>query len=103
MSVIIQLPADIEQNLRRELGDLDEAAKEAMLVELYRHEKISQCDLSRAMGISRLETEAVLKKHDVTEDLPSRAEAEEDLANLRRLLGQKWLSSNPHPPASSLA
>ncbi|MGD0464302.1 MAG: UPF0175 family protein [Tepidisphaeraceae bacterium] len=89
MALTIQLPAEIEQNLRRELGNLDQAGKEAMLVELYRQDKLTHYELSRALGISRLETEAVLKKHDVTEDLPTRAEIEEDLRSLRRLLEQK--------------
>ena len=70
MAVTIQLPADVEQRLRAENLDLDSDAKEAMLVELYRQDKLSHFELSRALGLNRFETDGVLKKHKVTEDLP---------------------------------
>ena len=41
MSVTFQLPDDIEQQLRHDLAGLDEVAKEAALVELYRQAKIT--------------------------------------------------------------
>ena len=82
MAVTIQLPTEIESDLRRELGDLDQAAKEAMLVELYRQDKLTHYQLSLALGLDRFETEAVLKKHNVTEDLPSDDEYNAALARL---------------------
>ncbi len=86
MAVRFELPQEIERNLRHSLGDLDQAAKESALVELYRQEKLTHFELSQALGLSRLETEALLKRHNVTEDLPSAGEIEEDVSNLRRLL-----------------
>ncbi|MGA2232193.1 MAG: UPF0175 family protein [Tepidisphaeraceae bacterium] len=86
MAVSISLPSDIEQSLRLRLGDLDQEGKEAMLIELYRRDKITRHELTRALNISRLETEAVLKKHNVTEDLPTKAEMAQDVESLRRLL-----------------
>lgn len=83
MAVTFELPNDIEQNLRQELGDLAQAAKEAALVELYRQGRISHHDLSRALGLTRLETEAVLKQHRVIEDLPTEAEHHAALHRLR--------------------
>lgn len=83
MAVTFDLPHDIEQSLRHELGDLGQAAKEAALVELYRQGQITHHDLSRALGLSRLEAEDVLKKHSVTEDLPTEAEHDAALARLR--------------------
>lgn len=85
MAVTFDLPNDIEQSLRRDVGDLEHAAKEGALVELYRQDKITQHDLSRALGISRLETEAVLKRHNVTEDLPTNEEYNAALARLQSL------------------
>jgi predicted HTH domain antitoxin len=82
MAVVFELPEDIELHLRRELGDLAEAAKEAAVVELYRQGKISQPDLGRALGLSRLEVEALLKRRGVTEDLPTDAEYAVALARL---------------------
>jgi hypothetical protein len=85
MAVTIELPPDVEQRLRSEHPNLDAEVKEAMLVELYRQDRLSRYELSLALGISRLETDAVLKKHCVTEDLPTPEELEEDLRRLRQL------------------
>ena len=82
MSVTFDLPHDIERELRRALGDLGQAAKEAALVELYRQGHIAHRDLSRALGVSRMEAEALLKKHRVIEDLPTGAEHDAALARL---------------------
>jgi hypothetical protein len=86
MAVTIHLPADVELRLRAESPDLDSEAKEAMLVGLYRQDKLTRYELSQALGISRLETDAVLKKHNVTEDLPTLEELEEDLRQARLLM-----------------
>jgi Uncharacterised protein family (UPF0175) len=86
MAVIIQLPSEIEQSLRREFGDLDLAAKEAMLVELYRQGKLTQYEFSQALGLDRFEADAVLKKHNVTEDLPTVDELAEDFNRLVQLV-----------------
>jgi predicted HTH domain antitoxin len=87
MAITFELPAMIEEGLRHRFGNLDEAAKEAALIELYRQRKISHYELSQALGIDRFETEDVLKKHNVTEDLPSLEDLKQDQQNLRRLLG----------------
>jgi hypothetical protein len=83
MAVTFDLPSDIEQSLRHEFGDLAQAAKEAALVELYRQGRVTHQDLSRALELSRLEAEALLKRHGVTEDLPTEAEHEMAMARLR--------------------
>ncbi|MGD9635444.1 MAG: UPF0175 family protein [Pirellulales bacterium] len=85
MAVTIQLPADVEERLRAETPDLDTAAKEAFLVELYRQEKLTHYELSLALGLDRFETDALLKKHRVTEDLPTAVEVEASLSRLREI------------------
>jgi hypothetical protein len=79
MPVSFDLPVEVERSLRRDLGDLDGAAKEAALVELYRQQKLSHCELAQALGLSRDETDGVLKKHHVTEDSPSLEEFRAEL------------------------
>jgi hypothetical protein len=69
MAVSFQLPTDLENNLRHDLKDLEGQAKEAFLVTLYRPGKLSHLALSQALGLDRFETEDVLHKHNVTEDL----------------------------------
>jgi hypothetical protein len=88
MAVSFQLPSEIEKSLRQELGNLDETAKEATLIELYRQQKLSQHELAVAMGITRLEVEALLKKHHVTEDLPSAEEYDAALSRLRKMTAE---------------
>jgi len=88
MAVTIQLPAEVEQRLRAECADLDSEGKEAMLIELYRQERLTHFELSQALGLDRFETDAVLKKHNVTEDLPTPEELEEDLRRARQLFSR---------------
>ncbi|MDQ3222758.1 MAG: UPF0175 family protein [Gemmatimonadota bacterium] len=86
MSVSFELPTEIEQALRDELGDLDRAAKEALLVESYRQAKLTRQQLSGALGLSRAETEAILKRHEVFYDLTAEDVARES-EGLRQLRG----------------
>jgi hypothetical protein len=89
MAVCVELPADLEQRLREETPDFESHAKEAMLVELYRQDKLTHYELSQALGLDRFETDGVLKRHKVTEDLPTAEEEEEGLRLLRSLLNDK--------------
>jgi Uncharacterised protein family (UPF0175) len=88
MAVTIQLPPDVEQRLRAENANLDSDAKEAMLVELYRQNMLSRYELSLALELSRPETDALLKRHNVTEDLPTADELESDFERARQLLSR---------------
>jgi len=85
MSVTFELEPALEDHLRNELRDLDAAAKEAFLVSLYRQSKLSQFALSQALGLDRLETEELLHRHNVTEDLPTAQELLSDAAALEQL------------------
>lgn len=69
MAITIDLPSDVEEDLRSRLGDLDAEAKEAFAVELYRQGKLTHCQLSKVLGLTRYETDGVLKKHQVYYDL----------------------------------
>jgi hypothetical protein len=82
MALTIQLPAEIEHDLRREFSDLDQTAKEAMLIELYRQDKLSHRQLSLALGLDLFETEALLKLHNVIQDFPTDEEYNAALAHL---------------------
>jgi hypothetical protein len=88
MSISFSLPENIEKQLRDELGDLDQAAKESALVELYRQGKLSHGELAASLETSRYETDAVLKRHNVTEDLITVDEYRRQAASLRKLLGE---------------
>jgi hypothetical protein len=69
MAITFDIPADLEESLGRQFGNLNQASKEAALVELYRQGKISRPELSRSLDLSRYETDSLLKMHGVTEVL----------------------------------
>ena len=69
MAIAIDIPSDLEQQLRRDMSDLDQVAREAALVELYRRNKITNYQLSQLLGISRYETDGILKAHGVYLDI----------------------------------
>jgi hypothetical protein len=87
MTVSFQLPSTIEAQLRRDLVDLDQVAKEAALVELYRQEKLTHHELATALGLGRFETEALLNRHRVTEDCVAPEELDQQVTTLRKLGG----------------
>ena len=88
MAISFQIPSGIERQLRREFADLDQVAKEASLVELYRLGKVTQHELAMALGLDRFETEALLNRYHVTEDLITVAELDEQLISMRKLIGE---------------
>jgi hypothetical protein len=83
MTVTFQLPPEIEEALRSQFADIDQAAKEALLVELYRQDKLTHNELALALVLDRFEVDALLRKHHVTEDLPTSAEYDAALFRLR--------------------
>lgn len=73
MALCIDLPVEIEVSLRTHFGDLDQAAKEACLVEFYRQDRLTHVERSVWIAIQRmscsiamvLATTCLLKKlHD---------------------------------------
>ncbi|MBX3413716.1 MAG: UPF0175 family protein [Pirellulales bacterium] len=82
MAVTIELPKELEDSLRAQFDNLDAAAKEAALVEFYRQEKLAHHELSHALGLSRYETDGILKRHGIAYDI-SLEELDEQLRVLR--------------------
>lgn len=64
----IELPPGVEENLRKQIVDLDLVAKEALVVELYRQGAITSLQLANVFGLDRFSTDAVLKRHGVHHD-----------------------------------
>lgn len=68
-TVPIQLPDTVLAALGNDPGRAAHQAVESLVVDLYRSQKLNYRQVSQALGISRYETDEVLKKHHVTEDL----------------------------------
>ena len=66
MIISFEIPHEIEQELAASGADLSGEARETFLVELYRQDRISHHQLTRALGLSRLETDGLLKRHKVS-------------------------------------
>jgi len=79
MTLVIDLPPDIEAAIRRSGADLERDAKEAMLVEWYRQERLTHSQLANALGLSRYELDGVLTRHGVEEDLITPEDLQEQL------------------------
>ncbi|MCC6357324.1 MAG: UPF0175 family protein [Phycisphaerales bacterium] len=66
MSITFHLEDDLERQLRHDLGDLGQAAREALLIEAYRRGKLSIGRLARTLGIGVIETDEWLAKRGVS-------------------------------------
>lgn len=87
MSVTFALPAEVEQSLREQLGDLDQAAKESFLLDSFRQGKLSHYELSQALGLDRFETDAFLTQHGEFEGSLTSEDLELQRQALDRVLG----------------
>lgn len=76
-------PDSIERHLATLSENVDAAAKEAAVVELYRQGQLSHHELAECLGISRTEVDALLQRHGVTEDLPTVSDFREQLEAIR--------------------
>jgi hypothetical protein len=85
MAIRFEIPSNLERVLRKQLDDLDQIAKEFALVGFYRQGRITHLDLSEALGLDRFQTEDVLHRHHVTEDLPTTEEVLADVQTLKDL------------------
>lgn len=87
MTISFHLPSDVQQAIARCGGDPALELQEAGLVELYRLGKLSHGQLAEGLDISRTELDSVLKRHKVTEDLPTAEEIGTQISHLRKLVG----------------
>ena len=88
MAITFELPAAIEQQLRGEWADFDAVAKESALVELYRQGNLTHHQLATALELDRFAVDALLKRHQVTEDLVSAEALTLQLAALQNLVNK---------------
>ena len=86
MAITFELPTAIEEQLRGEWSDFDAVAKESALVELYRQGKVTHHQLATALELDRFAVDALLKQHQVTEDLISADALAGQLAVLHNLI-----------------
>ena len=69
MNISFEIPREIEQQIRTEGADLNRKAKEVYLMEQYRQAKLSHRQLQEALCLSFHETDELLKKRGLGQDL----------------------------------
>ena len=87
MNVTIELPPEVERALHAAGRSASQAATEALAVSLFRDGQLSHAELGRALALDRFETDALLKRHQVTVGGPTIEDLEADRQTLDRLLG----------------
>jgi hypothetical protein len=87
MSITFELPQQIERDLIEQYGDLSSAAKEAMLLEMYRRGVLSHRQLADCLGLDRASTNTLLKHRGIWTASPSLADLQSDSETLERVLG----------------
>jgi hypothetical protein len=85
--VAVNLPAEVEDRLRAESGDLSAAVREGFVLDLFRRGFLTRHGLSQALGIDRFETHALLKRHQIFDESLTHDDVDSDVAAARKLLG----------------
>jgi hypothetical protein len=84
MNITFEIPTEIEEVLQSTGTDPGRAAKESLLVELYRQRRITHHQLGEALDLNRYEVDGVLKRHNVLLDL-SLEDFDAEAASLRAM------------------
>lgn len=87
MTISFHIPPEIERAIAGSGRDPAVELKEAALVQFYRLGRISHGELAEALGISRSETDVLLRRHRVAEDLLTSEELSAQVERLRKLAG----------------
>jgi hypothetical protein len=86
ISFIVNLPPDIEERLRAEDTDLAATVREAFALDLFRRGILTHHGLGLTLGLDRFETDALLKRHQVTERSLTHEDVDAEVKSLDQLL-----------------
>jgi predicted HTH domain antitoxin len=89
MNILVNMdfPSEVEQQLATERERLSAVAQEAIAIELFRKGLLSHAQLSQALDLDRFETEALLKRYQVTEHALTHAEVDAEVERLNQWIG----------------
>ncbi len=86
LNVTLDFPLDLEEKVRQDSPNLAADVKEAYALELFRRGKLTHYELSRVLGLDRVETDAWLKRRQVFEGSLTMADLEGDRQTLDRVM-----------------
>ncbi len=81
------LPKWAVEEAKLDEATLDEVAREALALDLFRCGRLSRPALGRILGLDRFETAAFLKRHQLFDD-PTHEELDAEVEATRELLGR---------------
>jgi len=84
MQFTVELPDDLAQRIVPDGVDPARAALENMAVEAYRNRRLTDRQVAKLLGLSRIELDGFLKRHEVWLDY-TMDDLNRDLATHRRL------------------
>jgi predicted HTH domain antitoxin len=87
ISLAVELPPQVEERLRAESGDLSSPVRESFAINLFRRGILSHHELGQVLGLDRFETDALLKRNDVTEYSLTHDDIDGDVNSLKEFLG----------------
>jgi predicted HTH domain antitoxin len=87
ISVAVNLPRDVEERLRAESGDLAAAVRESFAINLFRRGILTHHVLGQVLGLDRFETDALLKRNEVTEYSLTHEDIDADVRSLKEFFG----------------
>jgi predicted HTH domain antitoxin len=87
ITLTLNLPPEVEQRLAGESGDLSSAVRESFGINLFRRGILTHHELGQVLGIDRFQTDALLKRNDVTEYSLTHEDIDADVSSLKELLG----------------
>ncbi len=88
INIILDVPPDVEEKLRRDSKDLAADVKEAYALDVFRRGKLTYLELSHVLGLDRIETDGWLKRHQVAEHSPTAMDLESDRQTIERALNK---------------
>lgn len=78
MSILLELPAEVERRIREQITDLDGRVREAVALDLFRSETISINDLRLILGMTRSEADRYLIERGEYAQSPTMEDLEND-------------------------
>ncbi len=87
--IAIHLPKQVEERLREISPDLEEEAKIALALDLFRKEKITHYELGQILGLDRFETDAFLVERKEFSQSLSLDDLESDYETLTKIMDER--------------
>ena len=87
IKLTVNLPPEVEQQLQAESGDLSSVVRESFAINLFSRGILAHHELGQVLDLDRFETDALLKRNNVTEYTLSHEDIDADASSLKEFIG----------------